>query len=52
MAWIANREIIRKGDIVYSLFGIFDVHMPIVYAENALKASPRLGGEIEKQLAW
>ncbi|KAK3947416.1 hypothetical protein QBC32DRAFT_224231, partial [Pseudoneurospora amorphoporcata] len=29
-------------DKVYSLFGIFDVHMPILYGEGRQKASKRL----------
>jgi hypothetical protein len=48
LSWIANRETTIEEDIVYSIFGIFDVHMPLIYGEGVIKAFRRLGEEIEK----
>ena len=48
LSWIVNRETTVEEDIIYSLFGIFDVHMPLIYGEGAIKALRRLGEEIEK----
>ena len=48
VAWIANRETTKEEDIAYSLFGIFDIHMPLLYGERAIKALRRLAEEIEK----
>jgi hypothetical protein len=48
MSWIANRETTVEEDIAYSIFGIFDIHMPLIYGEGAMKALRRLGEEIEK----
>jgi hypothetical protein len=50
MSWIANRETTVEEDIAYSLFGLFDIHMPLIYGEGAGKALRRLGEEIEKSL--
>jgi len=47
MSWAANRETKRKEDKAYSLLGIFDVFMPLIYGE-ADNAFSRLKGEIEK----
>jgi len=52
MSWIANRETTVEEDIAYSLFGIFDIHMPLIYGEGTTKALRRLGEEIEKSLAF
>jgi Heterokaryon incompatibility protein (HET) len=52
MSWIANRETTVEEDIVYSLFGIFDIHMPLIYGEGAVKAFRRLGEEIEKSSSF
>jgi Heterokaryon incompatibility protein (HET) len=48
MAWTENRETTRKEDKAYSLLGIFDVHMPLIYGEGREKAFRRLRGKIEK----
>jgi hypothetical protein len=48
MSWIANRETTVEEDIAYSLFGIFGIHMALIYGEGAVKALRRLGEEIEK----
>lgn len=58
MFWAANREATRPEDISYSLFGIFDVHMPLLYGEGQQNAFIRLQEEIMKTsgdqtlLAW
>jgi hypothetical protein len=50
MAWAENRETTRKEDKAYSLLGIFDVHMPLLYGEGGEKALKRLQEEIDKGL--
>jgi hypothetical protein len=46
MAWASRRQTTREEDIVYSLFGLFDVHMPLIYGEGKKKALKRLQKEI------
>jgi hypothetical protein len=48
MPWAKNRSTTRKEDKVYSLLGIFDVHMPLIYGEGEEKAAIRLQEEINK----
>src|SRR6266536_1101147 len=38
MSWSEKREATRKEDIAYSLLGIFDVNMPLIYGEGREKA--------------
>jgi hypothetical protein len=52
MSWIANRETTVEEDIAYSLLGIFDIHMPLIYGEGAINALRRLGEEIEKSSSF
>lgn len=47
MAWAANRKTSREEDWAYSLMGIFDVNMPMLYGEGP-KAFGRLQEEIIK----
>lgn len=47
MAWAANRKTSREEDWAYSLMGIFDVNMPMLYGEGP-KAFARLQEEIIK----
>jgi Heterokaryon incompatibility protein (HET) len=47
MSWAAKRKTTRKEDKAYSLLGIFDVHMPLIYGEGK-KAFIRLKEEIDK----
>ncbi|KAK0639474.1 heterokaryon incompatibility protein-domain-containing protein, partial [Cercophora newfieldiana] len=47
MSWAADRETTRKEDIAYSLFGLFDVNMPLLYGEGE-RAFRRLQEEIIK----
>jgi hypothetical protein len=47
MSWAANRNTTRIEDTAYSLLGIFDVNMPLLYGEEQ-KAFGRLQEEIIK----
>jgi hypothetical protein len=47
MSWAARRETKRIEDRAYSLLGIFDVNMPLIYGEG-MKAFRRLQEEIIK----
>ncbi|QDS72580.1 hypothetical protein FKW77_000987 [Venturia effusa] len=57
MSWAAKRLTTRTEDAAYSLLGIFDINMPLLYGEGR-KAFLRLQEEILKQesdmtiLAW
>ena len=48
MLWAENRETTRKEDKAYSLLGIFDVYIPLIYGEGREKAFKRLREEIDK----
>jgi hypothetical protein len=48
MSWAARRKTTRPEDRAYSLLGIFDVNMPILYGEGLVKAFRRLQEEIMK----
>jgi hypothetical protein len=48
MSWAANRETYRQEDKAYSLLGIFDVKMPLIYSEGKDNALRRLREEIDK----
>ena len=48
MAWAARRETKREEDAAYSLLGIFDVHMPLIYGEGREKAFNRLQKEFRE----
>ncbi|KAK1705642.1 heterokaryon incompatibility protein-domain-containing protein [Colletotrichum acutatum] len=47
MSWAAHRRTTRVEDRAYSLLGLFDIHMPMIYGEGA-KAFQRLQEEIAK----
>ena len=47
MSWAAKRETKRKEDKAYSLLGIFEVYMPLMYGEGD-NAFSRLKEEVEK----
>ena len=47
MSWAANRNTKRDEDGIYSLLGIFEVSMPLVYGEGREKALKRLRKEID-----
>jgi len=48
MSWASRRKTTRGEDRAYSLLGIFDVQMPLLYGEGAEKAFIRLQQEIAK----
>ncbi|RYP33640.1 hypothetical protein DL768_011088 [Monosporascus sp. mg162] len=50
MAWAESRQTTRDEDKAYSLLGIFDVQMPLIYGEGREKAFKRLQEEIDKAL--
>lgn len=51
MSWVAGRETKREEDAIYSLLGLFDVHMPPIYGEGKSNAFDRLESEIQRKLA-
>jgi len=48
LSWAASRETFRQEDKAYSLLGIFDVNMSLIYSEGKHRAMQRLREEIEK----
>ena len=58
MSWASDRQTSRPEDIAYSLLGLFDVNMPLLYGEGEYKAFQRLQYEIvrsrrdESIFAW
>ncbi|KAK4182927.1 hypothetical protein QBC35DRAFT_135538, partial [Podospora australis] len=48
MSWVGKRNTTRKEDKAYSLFGIFDVTMPLLYGEGEERAFERLRKKISK----
>ncbi|KAK9423613.1 putative Tetratricopeptide repeat domain protein [Seiridium unicorne] len=47
-AWVGNRQTKYEEDMAYSLLGLFDVHMPLIYGEGREKAQRRLREEVQK----
>jgi hypothetical protein len=50
MSWAADRQTTKEEDKAYSLLGIFEVHMPLIYGEGQRNSFRRLREEIEKSL--
>ncbi|RFU77669.1 het domain-containing [Trichoderma arundinaceum] len=48
MSWAANRQTTRIEDMAYSLLGLFEVNMPMIYGEGS-RAFLRLQEEIAKE---
>jgi hypothetical protein len=48
MLWTERQETTRKEDKAYSLLGIFDIYMPLIYGEGRENAFKRLWEEIDK----
>ncbi len=48
MSWAASRKTYRQEDKAYSLLGIFDVNMPLIYSEGKDRALQRLREVIDK----
>ncbi|KAG4429842.1 hypothetical protein IFR05_014674 [Cadophora sp. M221] len=49
-SWAKSRQTTRGEDKAYSLLGIFDVQMPLLYGEGEVKAFQRLREAIDKPL--
>jgi hypothetical protein len=49
MSWAKARQTQRREDKAYSLFGIFHIHMPLIYGEGSESALSRLREEINKK---
>jgi hypothetical protein len=47
-SWAEKRETKHEEDATYSLLGLFDIHMPLIYGEGQMKALIRLRKEIEE----
>jgi hypothetical protein len=50
LLWAESRQTTREEDKAYSLFGIFNVYMPLIYGEGRENAFKRLREEIDKPL--
>jgi hypothetical protein len=46
-SWAGNRQTMREEDSAYSLLGIFDIHLPLIYGEGRKKALKRLQKAIQ-----
>jgi Heterokaryon incompatibility protein (HET) len=49
LSWAAHRNVSRDEDRAYSLMGLFDTNMPMMYGEGGRKAFLRLQEEIFKR---
>jgi len=52
MSWAVDRQTTKDEDKVYSLLGIFEVHMPLIYGEGQRNAFRRLREEIDRSLTF
>ena len=50
LSWMERRQTKIEEDKPYSLLGIFDIHIPLIYGEGRENAFKRLREEIEKPL--
>jgi hypothetical protein len=48
LLWAETRQTTREEDKIYSLFGICDIQMPLLYGEGRDKAFKRLREEVDK----
>ncbi|KAI6042963.1 hypothetical protein EDC04DRAFT_868789 [Pisolithus marmoratus] len=49
LQWASSRRTTRPEDIAYSLFGIFNLHLPVIYGESAEHSLGRLLAEVISQ---
>jgi hypothetical protein len=49
MSWAETRQTTREEDMAYSLLGIFDVYMPLIYGEGRANAVGRLREAIDRK---
>ncbi|RAR09006.1 ubiquitin-conjugating enzyme family protein [Stemphylium lycopersici] len=47
LSWADGRETKREEDAVYSLLGLFDIYMPLIYGEGRHRAFRRLMKELQ-----
>lgn len=47
--WARNRQTTRPEDRAYSLLGLLDVSMPMIYGEGVKKAFKRLNREVKEE---
>jgi hypothetical protein len=52
LSWAAERVTTREEDAAYSLLGLFDLHMPLLYGEGRTKAFMRLHRERESVIVY
>ena len=50
LSWAEDRQTTREEDKAYSLLGVFDIQIPLLYGEGGKKALKRLREEINKPL--
>jgi hypothetical protein len=50
LSWADNRQTMREEDGAYSLSGIFDIHLPLLYGEGKKKALRRLQKAIQEDM--
>ena len=48
LSWAESRQTKREEDKAYSLLGIFDIHIPLIYGEGMKSAFERLQEQIDK----
>jgi hypothetical protein len=48
LSWAERRQTKREEDAAYSLLGIFDIHMPLIYGEGKRNAMGRLSEQLKK----
>lgn len=48
MSWVENRQAKCEEDVVYSLLGIFDIYMPLIYGEGRKNAFTQLQKEVKE----
>jgi hypothetical protein len=51
LSWAGQLQVTRKENQVYSLLGIFDVYMPLLYGEDREQALVRLRREISRSIS-
>jgi len=49
LSWANDRDTKRKEDKAYSLMGLFDIYMPLIYGEGSTNAFVRLHEQIDKR---
>jgi hypothetical protein len=49
MLWAETRQTTREEDMAYSLLGIFEVYMPLIYSEGRANAVGRLQEAIDRK---